>query len=144
MNYYFLPYHLVSDSVKEVIEANKQDFKKTFGEVQPDYNYYDYISRMGSGFVALAVENDSVKGIAGFSVAENANQDILEAENILFFIEKEYRGKLLGDFLSFVHKSLKNINVQKISFSLASDSFGKILSKYGFKPEYTIWGLSYE
>jgi hypothetical protein len=143
MKYYIVPFHTVYNDVKKIIVDNKDDFQKTFGDVEVDYPYFLAESSMGKAFVCMMVDKE-VNGIAGFIFNENATQKETTADNVMFFVEKPYRGKKTKEFMKFCNESLSKLGANKVNFTIKSDAFGRILKMYGFKPEYTTWSINCE
>jgi hypothetical protein len=143
MNFYFVPYHLIKDTVFKIIENNKDDFKKNYGDVDVDYSHFEYLSSLGMAYVAMAVKEDVV-GIAGFVVNENVTHKELEAENVVIYFDKEHRKNLSKDLIEFAKDEFKKINVNKMVFTIKSAGLGRLLRMNNFKKEYEIWGVSCE
>ena len=143
MKFYIVPFHSVYDDVKAIINTNKDDFKKTFGEVDVDYPYFLSMSAAGNAFVCMMV-GEKIHGVAGFILNETATQKEVTADNVMFFVGKPYRGKKTKEFMEFSKESLKKLGANKINFTIKNDAFGRILKMYGFKPEYTTWSINCE
>lgn len=139
MKFYFVPYHIVKDKIKNIIENNKDDFLRTYGEVEVDYDHFETLSAMGMVFMALAVEED-VKGFAGFVVNHNATHKGVEAENIVMFFDKNSRdGKLIKDLINFSKKEFLKIGINKITVTIKSDALARMLKGNDFVKQYEIW-----
>jgi uncharacterized protein YeeX (DUF496 family) len=143
MKFYFLPYHIVKDKIQSVIENNKEDFKENYGDVEVDYNHFETLSALGMAHVAMAVKQDLV-GFAGFIINHNATDNGIEAENVVFYIDKNHRGKLFKDLLDFSKKEFSKMGVNKMIATIKSDSLGRALRSNNFKKEFEIWGVDCE
>lgn len=143
MKYYIVPFHSVRNDVEKIINDNKDDFKRTFGDVNVDYDYFMNASLQGKAFVCMMFDK-GIHGLAGFLLNEEANAKNIEAENVMFFVEKPYRGKKTKEFMKFCNESTQKIGADKMTFTIKNDAFGRILKMYGFKPEYTTWSIDFE
>lgn len=143
MNYYFVPYHIVKDKIQSFIEANKDDFKRTYGDVNVDYSYFEAMSLAGRAYIALIVDKD-VEGFAGFVINENASHKGLEAENVVFYLSEQIRGKKFKELIKFSQNELKKIDVPKITATIKSDLLAKLLKINGFVKQYEIWEIDVE
>lgn len=140
MKFYFVPYHIVKDKIQEIIEASKEDFKKHYGDVEPDYSEFETLSALGMAFVAMAVKTDIV-GFAGFVVNHNTTHKEIEAENVVFYINKENRGKLFKELLDFSKKEFSKMGVNKMTATIKSPALARGLRSNDFKKEYEIWSV---
>ena len=140
MKFYFLPYHIVADKVKEIIEGNKDDFAKHYGDVEVNYAYFSELSHMGLAYVALAVESDVV-GFAGFIINEVATSKGLEAQNVVMHIDRAHRGKMFDDLLEYSKNELGKLGVNNISVTIKSEVLARALRKNDFTKEYEVWEL---
>lgn len=143
MKYYFLPYHIVKDKIKSVIENNKKDFKKNYGDVDVDYDHFETLSALGMAYVSIAVDND-LAGFSGFIINNNATHKGAEAENVVMYFLPEYRGKYFKELLDFSKKEFQRIGVPKISATIKSESLAKVLKRNDFCKAYEIWELDCE
>lgn len=140
MNFHFVPYHVVKDKIQHLVENNKGDFVKHYGDVNVDYQHFETLSAMGLAYVALAVKDDVV-GFAGFVVNENATHEGVEAENVVFYIDKKHRGRLFDDLLNYSKQEFKKMGVPKISVTIKSDALARSLKAKGFRKQYEIWEI---
>ena len=140
MKYYFIPYHIVKDKIQGIIEQNKDDFSKNYGDVSVDYNHFETLSALGMAYVSIAVQDDVV-GFAGFVLNHNATHEGVEAENVVFYIKKPYRGKLFDELVEYSKKELAKIGVPKISVTIKSNILARSLKSKGFKKQYEIWEM---
>lgn len=140
MKFYFIPYHIVKDKIQTIIENNKGDFIKHYGDVDVDYGHFETLSALGMAYVALAVQDDVV-GFAGFLINHNATHKGVEAENVVFYVEKKHRGKLFNDLVEYSKKEFQKIGVPKISVTIKSDALARSLKAKGFEKQYEIWEL---
>lgn len=144
MKFFIVPYHTVQDQVKNIIADQSDYFENIYGELNVDWNYFQYLSTIGKAFVCLAVNDNEVVGLAGFTISENAHHSQVEADNVVIFLEEKHRGKNSIDLLDFCKESLKKLGVSKINFTLKDNAIGKFLEMNKFKPEYKIWSFEYE
>lgn len=143
MKYYFIPYHVVHEQIQSMVEENKADFAKHYGEIKPDYEYFDHISRMGMGYIALAVSDGEIAGFAGFVVEENATHEELTAENVVLYFRKEHRGQNFRELLDFSKGQLAFLGVKKMTVTIKSDEvFARSLRLNGFDKSYEIWEVN--
>lgn len=140
MNFYFVPFHSVKNDVVRFVENNKKDFMRTYGDIEPDYDYFEQVSLMGRLFVAL-VFDDEIKGISGYEIVENAVHNGLDAENITFFVKKELRGQYTKDFMEFANKNLFNLGVENINATVKTDAVARLLKMNGFEKQYETWSV---
>ena len=143
MKYHFLPYHIVKDKINQIVENNADAFFKNYGDIQPDYDYFDLMSHANRGYVALAVTDDVV-GFAGFVIHENASHQELEAENVVFFFDKQHRGANFKDLIEFSKKELANIGIKKMTAAVKTDVLSRALKLNGFEKEFETWGVPCE
>ena len=141
MKFYFVPYHIVADKIQSIVEANKDDFVKHYGNVEVDYSHFNKLSQMGLAYAALAVESDVV-GFAGFVINEVVTSKGLEAQNVVMYIDKAHRGKLFDDLLDYSKQELKKTGVDNISVTIKSAALGRALRTTGFTKEYEIWEVA--
>ena len=137
MKFYFVPYHIVKDKVHSIIEENKEDFLKHYGDVEVDYNHFETLSALGMAYVALAVEDDVI-GFAGFVINHNSTHKETEAENIVFYIKKSHRGKYFKNLLEFSKKEFAKMGVPKMVATVKSGVLSRALRRFDFKKEYEI------
>lgn len=139
MKFYFVPYHIVKDKIQSVIEKNKEDFKRTYGDVEVDYNHYETLSALGMAYVAMGVTDD-VKGFAGFVINHNATHNGTEAENIVMYFDKDARnGKNAQELLKYAKKEFAKMGVNKMTFTIKSEALGRSLRGNNFSKQYEIW-----
>lgn len=143
MQFFFVPYHLVHERIREAVERNKSDFTKHYGKVEVDYDYYLQMSHQGHAWIALAVETDLV-GFAAFVINQNATHREIEAENVVFYIEPQSRGRLFAELLKYARGELNRLGVNKITATIKSDILARSLKQNGFEKHYEIWGINCE
>lgn len=141
MKFYFVPYHIVADKIQSIIEANKDDFVKHYGDVNVDYTHFNQLSQIGLAYAALAIESDVI-GFAGFVINEVVTSKGLEAQNVVMYIDKAHRGKLFDDLLDYSKQELKKAGVDNISVTIKSDVLARALRKNAFRKEYEVWELA--
>lgn len=143
MKFHFLPYHIVKDKIRSIIEENKEDFKRFYGDIEPDYDHFETLSLLGMGYISLIVDKDVI-GFAAFIINENANHEGKEAENVVFFIKKEHRGKYFTELVKYSKSELLKLGVPKITMTVKNTDLVKLMKRYGFKKEYEILEVSCE
>jgi hypothetical protein len=143
MKFYFVPYHIVKDKIQSVIENNKDQFKENYGDVEVDYDHFETLSALGMAYVALAVDDD-VAGFAGFVVNHNATHQGVEAENVVFYIEKKHRGMLFIKLIDYAKKEFQKMGVPKITATIKSDAMARALKMNNFEKKYETWELDCE
>jgi hypothetical protein len=143
MKFYFVPYHIVKDKIQSIVEENKEEFRENYGEVDVDYNHFETLSAIGLVHVAMAVKNDVI-GFAAFVVNHNATDRGVEAENVVFYFDKEHRGKHFKKLLEFSKKEFAKMGVHKMTATIKSEKVARALKANNFEKEYEIWGVDCE
>ena len=139
MKFYFVPYHIVKDKVHSIVETNKEEFAKSYGDVEVDYGHFETLSALGMAYIAMAVKDDVV-GFAGFVINHNATHKGAEAENVVMYFDKEHRGKkLINDLLEYSKKEFAKIGVPKMVATIKSDALARMLRGNNFTKQYEIW-----
>lgn len=126
----------------DYIEHNKADLQDVAGELLVDYDTYRAAAEnRGVAAVVLRQENK----IVGFSVfylsADLRDKRIIEAENHGLYIEKQHRRRFGSAMLERTGEFFSSIGVNKISFRNDSAAFGRLMSRFGYKPTMQIWSL---
>lgn len=140
MKFYFVPYHIVKDKIQSIIENNKEEFAKHYGDVHVDYEHFNTLSALGMAYVALAVKDDVV-GFVGFIVNHNATDQGVEAENVVFYIDKNHRGQFFDELLSYSKKEFARMGVPKITATIKSKAMARALKMNAFTKQCETWEL---
>lgn len=144
MKFYFAPYHIAHGKIKEVVEANKSDFAKHYGEVDPNWGTLVSDSLSGAMFVSVAVDKNEMAGFAIFSIGENITRQTPEAQNVAMYIVPEHRGKIFDQLMEFSKSELSGLGVKVISATVGSPILGRALRKIGYKKPYEVWEVEIE
>ncbi len=144
MEFHFVPYHPVSQRIKKKIHEVQGEFEETYGAIKIDWDYFEQSSRAGHAYIALILDNQEIVGFSGFLINRNAHHELMEADNVVIFVDKNKRGITSLKLIKFANQKLKELGVHQVNYVLKDERIGKLLSRQGFKPEFTTWSYKYE
>lgn len=145
MKFDLVPAHEIADELAPNLSRHHSEMHvgDDNGDLNIDWDAFFQASLAGK-FVAVTLRNEGkLVGYSLFLLGNNPrHKHILEAQGCGIHIEKEFRGQ----GLKLVRKAdelLKAIGIQKTEYILNDSAMGKLLSRCGYKPNYTIWSYKY-
>lgn len=139
-----VPFLNAADEIRKHVEAHKKE-QGMWDIVNIDWLSYITFSQLGKCF-AFTMHNDGqLVGYSVFILSNDLNMKTrMEAHNMAFFIQKEFRGKATLKFIQYTNSYLKSKQISSILYTLEDDRIGKLLERKGYKEKYKVWVLENE
>jgi hypothetical protein len=145
IEYSLVPLHLIASYVADNIdkhysEANGRD---GYDPLNVDWHYFLSASYAGQCVAVVPYEDGVPVGYSVFFVTKSpCHNDIIEADSIGFYVEKNHRKKVSTGLFRKTTDLLKSVGVNKVNYLLKNDGIGKMLERSGYKQEYKQWSIA--
>lgn len=142
ITYTLYPVNEVLELLKRYEEKHYRDIKdkSMYPSISMNWDIYEELGKDGLCFAVIAKDNDNIVGYSAYTLGANlnANNKVL-ASNVAMYIEKEYRGRLVVEFIDKCDKMLLEKDVKQVLHSHSDVRIGKLLEKAGYRPKSITW-----
>jgi len=138
-----VPLHEVLDSLKANSATHHKDIKdkSLYPTYFIDWATYEDLSRNDLSYAVIAKNDNQIIAYSCYNLTIDLNNAAYSiGYNVAIFIKREFRGKLVIEFLKECDKLLKSKNVQQVLYTVSDIRIGKILEKAGYKASVITWG----
>lgn len=142
----FVPLHTVGHEIAPNIARHYSEMTEgdEYGIPNIDWDSYISLSHAGQCMVVTVRDDEKLIGYSVYSIGRNPRyKHFIDALSDGVFLEKEYRGKLSGEFMKKADEYLRNIGIHETSYILSDDRIGHILGRSGYQSHYKIWSKKY-
>lgn len=137
ITYHIYPVHSVIDYLKDNSKRHHEDIKdkSVYSDISINWEIYEELSKEGLCYAVLARDGKKTIGYNCYTLTTdlNRNDEILASE-VAMFIEPDYRGGLIVDFINECDKLLGTKEVKRVLRSYSDDRIGRILERANYKP----------
>lgn len=137
ITYHILPAHEIKDYLVGNEERHYNDIKdkSLYKTVSVNYEIYEELSQEGLCYATIAKDGDKIIGYNIYMLTAdlNDNSEVMATE-VAMFIEEEYRGVFVIDFIKQCDKLLKTKEVKRVLRSYTDERIGRILDIAGYTP----------
>lgn len=139
-----VPFLKAADDILQHVEAHKNE-QGMWDAAVIDWPSYIALSQSGKCFAFTMHDGERLVGYSIFILSNDLNMKTkMEAHNMAFFIQKEYRGKATLKFIKYTNSYLKSKQISSILYTLRDERVGKLLERKGYKAKYKVWVLENE
>ena len=138
MIYDFVPFHLVAEEIAKNLENHYDPNEDKMPNL--DWDSYLQLSLADRCKVVIIRDNGRLIAYSVFCISQNLNhKEVMEASNTGIFIHKEYRGKVISEFLHRSDEYLRKLGVMEVTHIINDRRFGVLLKRAGYKAKHTVW-----
>jgi len=137
ITYEMHPVHEVLDYLKGQEEKHYADIKdkSLYPEIDMNWELYKDLSELDLCKAILMKDGGNIIGYSCYVLGGDLNNKKgIFATAVALFIERQYRGGQVIDFIEECDTILKGINVSKVLHNYSDVRIGKILRKAGYRP----------
>lgn len=142
ITYKLHPIHEVLDYLQSHEDEHYEDIKdkSLYPEINMNWDIYIELSEAGMCHAVIIYDDNKPVGYSAFTLTTDLNNSkSVIAYSVALFIEKEYRGSLVLDFIKECDNLLAKIEVRKILYNCSDERIGRILRKADYLPKSVNW-----
>lgn len=137
IEYQLLPAHEIKGYLQANEERHWSDIKdkSLYTKTCVNWEVYEELSREGLCYAVVATGDEGIVGYNVYMLTAdfNKNDEVL-ATDVALYIEKDYRGSLVVDFIKQCDRLLKELEVKRVMRSFCDERLCKILARADYKP----------
>ena len=138
ITYEIVPMHTIVNYLQHMAPIHHEDIKdkSMYPSIHIDWDSYIELSEEGLCHVALARDDGEIIGYQAYVINTDLNKgNEVIATSMVLYIEPEYRGRLIVEFIKNCDKMLIDLNVKQVLHNYSDVRIGEILKKAGYKPK---------